>query len=213
MRYKHIIWDWNGTVVNDSWLSFEILESFLDRLGLKKITLQDYRDNFSFPVIDFYRKLGFDISKDRFDRLGEDFIKRFRAKERECKLNPGALELMEKIGSLGVGQSVLSAYQKDCLKDAVKFFGAEKYMSNIVGLDDVKANTKLETGKAFISSLGVDPSEILIIGDTDHDFAVASSCKTDCFLIALGHQSFSRLSKTSARVFESFEDMSKALFG
>lgn len=212
MKYKHIIWDWNGTVVDDSWLSFEILDSFLDRLGLKKITLDYYRDNFSFPVINFYRNLGFDMSKEGFEKLGFEFITRFKAKERDCKLNAGVESLIKKIHSHNIPQSVLSAYQVDYLKDAAKFFGLDKYMQDIVGLDDVKANTKLELGKNYISSLKIDPSEVLVIGDTDHDFEVATSSGANCFLIALGHQSASRLSKSTKNVFENYADLEKALF-
>ena len=62
MRYKHIIWDWNGTLLDDTRLCVEVLNELLLRRGKSAITEDDYRQNFNFPVINFYKYLGFDTS-------------------------------------------------------------------------------------------------------------------------------------------------------
>ena len=77
MNYKHIIWDWNGTIVDDSWLSVEVLNGILKSFNLPEVGKEDYRENFSFPVINYYRKLGLNVSKEKFDEIGKIFIDSF----------------------------------------------------------------------------------------------------------------------------------------
>ena len=206
-KYKHIIWDWNGTIVNDRWLSVEVLNEILRDFSLPAQSEEDYRENFSFPVIDYYRRLGFSVSKEKFDEIGQYFIRRFNAKRYECSLNEGALELIQKISQKDVPQSVLSAYEKNFLSEALEHFGVKKYLSKFSGLSDVNANTKLELGLKHVASLNLAPEEIIILGDTDHDYAVSQAAQTSCALVATGHQSASRLKKTGAQVFEKFADL------
>lgn len=67
--YRHIIWDWNGTLVDDAWLCVEILNDLLRQNNMKSVTLQEYRDMFEFPVINYYQKIGFDVSSGSFEKL------------------------------------------------------------------------------------------------------------------------------------------------
>lgn len=212
MNYKHIIWDWNGTIVDDSWLSVEVLNGILKSFNLPEVRKEDYRENFSFPVINYYRKLGLNVSKEKFDEIGKIFIKNFNAKRFDCKLNDGALNVIQKISAHKIPQSILSAYEINFLNEAVEFFGIKKYMSKISGLSDINANTKLELGKKHIESLNLPPEEILVIGDTDHDFEVAHKTGANCVLMATGHQSRQRLAKTGAKVCIDFAELDGFLF-
>ena len=42
MRYKHIIWDWNGTLLNDRWLCVEGINQALIKRGLNPISEDQY---------------------------------------------------------------------------------------------------------------------------------------------------------------------------
>ena len=48
MKYKLIIWDWNGTLIDDAWLCVEILNNILEKRGLNAITIDEYRESFTF---------------------------------------------------------------------------------------------------------------------------------------------------------------------
>ena len=75
MKYKHIIWDWNGTLLNDTWLCVEGINKSLEKRSLQTITEEIYRKVFSFPVEDYYKRLGFDFKKEPFEVPG---LGRFR---------------------------------------------------------------------------------------------------------------------------------------
>ena len=73
-QYKHIIWDWNGTLLDDAWLFVDIMNCVLKDRNMDTITLEKYRNIFRFPVEDFYRILGFDLKKESFLECGLEFI-------------------------------------------------------------------------------------------------------------------------------------------
>ena len=45
-----LIWDWNGTIIDDAWLFVDIMNVFLNKEGLPLISLNDYRQHFCFPI-------------------------------------------------------------------------------------------------------------------------------------------------------------------
>ena len=59
-KYDYILWDWNGTIVDDLNINFKIINQLLKERNLPTITLQRYKEIFTFPIIEFYRSAGFD---------------------------------------------------------------------------------------------------------------------------------------------------------
>lgn len=213
MKYKHVIWDWNGTVVDDVALSVEVLNSILRLKDLPEISVEHYRENFGFPVSDFYEKLGFRLDPAESERLGNLFISRYNARRFSCPMHDGVESLMRRLNGGNVRQSILSAYRKDFLGEAAAHYGVDRFMTEIAGLDDIHAATKTDLGRRLISGLDAEPSQILVIGDTDHDLEVARQNGADAALVARGHQSHGRLAKTGAQTFKSFAELERRIFG
>ena len=63
MVIKNIIWDWNGTIVDDAWVFVAIMNSLLKKGGLPQTDLQYYRKNFCFPIQDYWKGLGFKFTE------------------------------------------------------------------------------------------------------------------------------------------------------
>ena len=51
-NYQHIIWDWNGTLLDDVELCADIMNNLLKTRSLSTITLEKYREIFIFPLKD-----------------------------------------------------------------------------------------------------------------------------------------------------------------
>jgi phosphoglycolate phosphatase len=107
-KYKHIIWDWNGTLINDIWLVVEIMNKMLKKRNLPGIDAKKYREIFNFPVTKYYLKLGFDFSNESFEELTVEFISEYYQRFNECKLFDEAEEVLKKIRDMGISQSILS---------------------------------------------------------------------------------------------------------
>jgi phosphoglycolate phosphatase len=192
-KYKHVIWDWNGTIFNDVELGIEIINGLLRPRGLPLLTRTSYRALFTIPVKDYYAKLGFDFAKEPFEVIGRVWMDEYERRKLECGLYDGVGGVLESIRRLGIGQSILSAYSQHTLDEIVDHYGLRKYFTHVAGLDNIYAASKVHIGKALIKRLGAGKQESVVIGDTEHDFEVACAMGADCILIANGHQSEARL--------------------
>jgi len=181
----------------------EVLNNILAGYGKPLVTLEQYRNEFDFPVADYYTKLGIDFSKVSYDIVARQYISQYNIKQYECGLQIGAKEVLKTISDKGLGQSILSAYNQQMLEEVVKYFGIFDLFDNITGLSDFYAKSKLENGRDLIKKLDINGGNVLLIGDTTHDYEVAEQIGADCILIDDGHQERKRLEATNAVVVNS----------
>jgi len=195
MRYRHVIWDWNGTLLDDAWLCVEILNGLLRGAALPPISIEDYRASFSFPVVNFYQKVGFDFADVSFDAISERYISAYNRRRYECSLQPRVRETLDQIRAAGIDQSVLSAYHQDTLREVVAHYGLTDYFTHLSGLDNIRAEGKLDRGRAHLRTLDLHEAAhtVLLIGDTSHDHEVAAALGADCLLLEHGHMRADRL--------------------
>ena len=210
-KYKHIIWDWNGTLLDDNWFCVEVINTLLAKRKMPLTTLAKYREIFGFPVIDYYKKLGFDFTKEDFREVSIEFIELYKKLSIKCTLHKKAKDILRQCLDSGLNQSILSAMEQTMLEQMLNFYDIRQFLENVIGTSDIYANGKTEYGRNLISSLQIDPKEILFIGDTVHDFEVALAMTTDCLLIANGHHSKTRLLETGCKVLDSIAGLARLL--
>jgi phosphoglycolate phosphatase len=76
----------------------------------------------------------------------------------------------------------------------------DHFFTGIFGIDNHLGAGKTMAAAELMQKIGCEPSRTVIIGDTLHDSEVAQILKTDCILVAHGHQSYERLKKTGHTV-------------
>ncbi|PID62424.1 MAG: phosphatase [Ignavibacteriae bacterium] len=202
--YEHIIWDWNGTILDDVDLCLEIGNNLFSKYNLNTITKEKYKAIFTIPIKDYYKSAGFDFSKYSFEKIGKEWMNVYEKRKYECKLSKNLLDTLQKFSSLGIEQSILSAYKHDYLTEMVRKFNIDSYFKNIVGVDNIYAESKIELGKKLIENLG--NCNALLIGDTVHDFDVAKEIGVESILISGGHQSIEKLKNTGTKVYNSLNE-------
>lgn len=206
-NYKHVIWDWNGTLLNDIALCVDIINGLLKSRNIKTLSHDDYRLIFTFPVKDYYKKAGLDFEKHSFEILGKQWMDVYEFRKDECSLFPGTHEVLTKISSMGIGQSVLSAYSHDTLVKIIEYYNLSRFFSHVSGLDNIYASSKLDIGKELITKIELSGDEIVLIGDTIHDYEVARDLGINSILIANGHQSKERLIECHTLVLDKISDL------
>ena len=207
MKYEHIIWDWNGTLLDDVADCAAVVDNLMQKNDLGQLSIDRYRQETCFPVINFYIALGFDFDKITFEDMANDYISQYLAKLPEMKLHEGSSDSLSILTENGYTHSVLSAYHQQRLEEAIEHFGLTSYFSKIIGLDDYYARSKVENGKKWISELPYEPSKVLFIGDTLHDHEVAEAIGVDCVLLTSGHQNRNILSRAGCRMADSLKEI------
>ncbi|MCX6124880.1 MAG: HAD hydrolase-like protein [Proteobacteria bacterium] len=186
---KHIIWDWNGTLLDDLETAVNAMKKMLDGRGLPSLDVGKYRTIFGFPIKAYYEKLGLDTRDDQLTLLSHEFHQHYDSGFEVCRLHSGVESFLREAKSLQISQSILSAAQQDWLVKQLHHFGIRDYFDHVFGLTDFLAHGKLERGRQLIEITGIDRSETLLIGDTDHDVEVARELGIDVVIYADGHQS------------------------
>ena len=205
--YRHVIWDWNGTLLDDLDLCIDVMNGLLQRRGLPLLDRVRYHAVFDFPVHAYYERLGFDFRRDSFEQLSVEFIAGYEARRVESRLQPGAREVLASLQHAGLTQSVLSAYRGETLREIVGHFGLTPYFVRLTGLENIYAHSKTERGRAWVAELGLPGNDILMIGDTLHDLEVAEALGVDCVLVAAGHHSAERLRQRAGRVLDDLHQL------
>ena len=145
-NYKHLIWDWNGTLLDDMGECLAVLNQMLKKRGLVPLTKPQYQESFGFPVIDFYQQIGFDFEAETFDAVAREYHAGYEKQLPTCRLHPGAERILQAAARADFTQSLLSAYPQPALEKAVDHFNIRRWFIKVVGLDDYYAHSKLKYG-------------------------------------------------------------------
>ena len=198
---KRLIWDWNGTLLDNVAAAVGALNRMLVKRGARPITIEHYRRRFGFPVRPFYSELGVDLEKWDWDGICDDFHN-FILEEPQA-VRAEARPALELAASLGFRQSMLSALRQDKLEAAIGSAGLRGFFDHVFGVDNLDGASKLQRGRELMAALGLDADMSVFIGDTLHDAEVAHELGARCVLVSCGHQMPDRLVAAGCPVVDS----------
>lgn len=210
-QYDSIIWDWNGTLLNDIDLCVHIINQLLPNHNDLQLDKAHYQSVFGFPITDYYQRIGMDFQKESFEELTNKFIPSYMNQVPNCDLHPHVISVLNGFKAQNKTQYILTAaHQKDVLPlldthDIRRFFEA------VYGLDNHYAASKIERGHHLMEHHRIDSNSAVLIGDTIHDYEVADAMGIDCILVANGHQSKERLAEKSNGQFMVLEEIHELL--
>lgn len=191
----YIIWDWNGTLLDDTRSAIDTLNIMLQRRGGCAITDEFYRDHFSFPVKPFYKSIGVCLENENWDDLAREYHDIYESMPKV--LNAAALAALQRAKALTSGQSILSALREDLLVNITKELGVADFMDHIYGVDNLDGASKIERGFELMAKIGDRSDDIVLIGDSLHDKAVADALGVKCVLTGEGSHAAWRLKAVS----------------
>lgn len=202
-----VIWDWNGTLLNDVELCISSVNSLLKDRNLPLINTKKYKEVFSFPVKEYYKTLGFDFETEDFSVPAHQYIDLYYSGFESCSLQKNTVEVLTHFREKGIRQFVLSAMEHKMLEKTLKMKGIFHFFEGVAGLNDHYAVSKVDVGKQLILDFEIDRERTVMIGDTTHDFEVAQQLGIRCILVADGHQTPERLEKTGGIVIGSLNGL------
>ena len=210
MKYDYLVLDFNGTIIDDVDLCLNILNHLLEERNYKKVSLEEYKHIFTFPIKKYYINAGFDLEKYSFTSISSEFISLYQKASLNCKLYEGINELIDKCNKNELKVVLLSASQIDNLKEQTDHFGLSEKFEVILGTSTIEAASKVEIGKNYFKDK--QDKKILFVGDTTHDAEVASAIGADALLITHGHQARDILLKANPlKVIDSFKEVEDIL--
>jgi phosphoglycolate phosphatase-like HAD superfamily hydrolase len=197
----HLVWDWNGTLLNDLDLVVYATNVCLASVGGPVVTADEHRRDFRRPVPEYYAYvLGRPVDAVEFSQLDAAFHGAYRSRLAECALSADALDA---IRSWTGTQSLLSMWFHDELVPEVTRRGLVDLLSRVDGLRaELGGGRKADHLAAHLAALGVDGADCVLIGDSVDDAHAAQSVGAACVLYAGGFTDLDRLLKTGLPVAE-----------
>ncbi len=187
-KYDCIIWDFNGTLLDDVRTGIDSVNILLAARGLPLIENEEhYRKIFRFPIIEYYRSLGFDFASEPYEVLAPQWVELYMENVRHATLFFDVRTTLEYFQKRSVRQVVLSATEKGMLEGQLRSLEIRRYFAEVMGLGDIHAGSKLSLAREWRNKNR--EARALLIGDTDHDAENAREMGVDCVLVARGHQS------------------------
>ena len=211
-KFDLVIWDWNGTLLDDTELCYQIANDMRQERGMRLMRdVEEYRTYFTFPVIDYYRRMGYSFETEPFENISRQFVAMYAERFPLCPLQPCVEEALSAVLATGARQVLLSATGQDKLDEQVAHFKLGQYFDRVIGGSNNLANGKADYAKDFLHESGVTPARAMFVGDTDHDFEIASSIGCGSAILISGHQSRAHLETLGATLIESLCEVPRLL--
>ncbi|WP_434590361.1 HAD family hydrolase [Streptomyces sp. A5-4] len=172
----HLVWDWNGTLLDDIAAVIGATNAAFAEIGLESITLARYRELYCVPIPLFYERLMGRLPTDEeWEVMDEAFHRHYTAHRIGCVLTTGVEELLREWRSAGRSQSLLSMYGHEELLPVVRGYGIEPHFIRVEGRTGPSGGSKVAHMARHVAALGgVGPERVVVIGDAVDDAVAAA---------------------------------------
>lgn len=198
------VFDWNGTLFDDTSATLHATNTVLETFNKGPIDLLTMQENFSFPLIHFYERMGVapDVYLERAEAEGMAYIEAYEKQYHTCSIADGAFELLEWLEERDVHSMVLSNHLQDNLHADVARLGITPYMKHISGNPEratiTQGLSKQIRLEAYMKEHGFTPEKTFIIGDSHEEPELAKRLGLLGISISGGLLSPTRLEKYKA---------------
>ena len=205
----HIVWDWNGTLFDDVEVVVAASNAACAEVSLPPLTVQQYREQYRVPIVDFYeRLLGRAPTTEEWLLMDASFHRHYETGRDGCGLAQGVEALLGDWSRTG-SQSLLSMYAHDDLVPLVRRFGLERHFLRVEG----RLSTSGVSGKAehlvrhltALADQDVTAAGTVLIGDVVDDALAAAHVGAHAVLYAGGAHARSELERVGVPVADTLE--------
>ncbi|MDT4893866.1 MAG: hypothetical protein QOE97_2901 [Pseudonocardiales bacterium] len=170
----HVVWDWNGTLVDDRTVVVEATAATATEITGRTVTAAQVRDAVSTSMRDTLGTLVGRAMNDASWRAARDRILTFYARTPPPPLVPSARRTLIAVMAAGHHQSVLSNWPQDALRQAIRDQDLNGWFTAASGAADQHTLDKAVRLATLRSSLRRG-TPLLVVGDTLGDAHAAAS--------------------------------------
>ena len=194
MMPSHILWDFNGTILDDVMPCIKSINELLVKYSKRPLSgITEYQSVFGFPIKEYYARIGFDFDEVSFEKLAVEWVELYNKYNDPIKACPNAEKALQYVRGAGIPQLILTASKTEMVYAQLDMLGLRDYFDGVIGLDNIHASGKTDIALEWAKA--VRPSHPVLIGDTEHDALTADAIGADCLLVCCGHMAYEKLVK------------------
>lgn len=209
MKQNHVIWDWNGTLLDDFAITATITIDALGDLGRPGVTPADIRYHYQRPLANYFNALlGRTALSHELKHLGDSYVSRYEAVMHDLPLATDAVHALEAIAPFA-SQSLLSMAPHPQIALLIEQHRLTGHFGLIQGFAGAGHPSKRESLIAHCDTLAVKTESCWMIGDTVDDFDAAKPLGIRTVLVTTGMQARSALAATGSPVVDTLADAAR----
>ncbi|MER5769092.1 HAD hydrolase-like protein [Streptomyces sp. NPDC001985] len=207
----HLVWDWNGTLLDDVTAVIAATNAAFAEigLGLEPITLERYRELYCIPIPLFYERLmGRLPTAAEWELMDGAFHRHYIEQRTGCGLTSGVELLLDQWRLAGHSQSLLSMYEHDQLVPVVRGYGIESHFVRVEGRKGPSGGSKALHMERHLRALAdtAPPERTVVIGDAVDDAVAAAHVGARAVLYTGGSHSRASLEAVGVPVVDTLQE-------
>jgi phosphoglycolate phosphatase-like HAD superfamily hydrolase len=213
MSVSHVVWDWNGTLLDDNQVVLAAVNEVCTGFGRAELSWPEWQAAYARPMrVSYEQILARELDDEEWASVDKLYHERYDALLHTCGLATGVTDALRQWNESGRTQSLLSMWFHTRLTPTVEQFGLAQYFTRIDGLaGEVGGGSKADSLIRHLEAQNLNPAEVVLIGDVVDDAHAAQSAGTNCILVTTGAMSHSALESTGAPVTNSVPEALRLL--
>lgn len=176
---KFIVWDWNGTLLNDTDAVMASNNMILEKIGRAPISAELFRDCFIHPTRDFYAAIG--LSEEELTKVmvmeRDAFHDAYEELALTMPLHLGATEILDALREHNVASLIVSNHITGEIVRILKQRNIDHHFDEVIAYisrgKQFRDMTKGEKLQEYIKANGLNGTNALIVGDTMEEIEIA----------------------------------------
>ena len=193
MGYKHLIFDIDGTLVDNEKVVIATWQETILQLFSKHYETSDLNFVLGIPGVTTMERLGAENPQEAFVVWGQNFIKH----KAEIELFPHIEHTIAALKSKGLDLGLVTSRTHDELNNDFALGEIIGNFDTIICVTDApRPKPNPDPLLVYMERCGLSPDEVLYIGDSDYDYHCAKNAKVDFGVASWGDN---RIRHTDAR--------------
>lgn len=189
---KNVIFDWSGVVRDTVTSQLWIVNKIFEKYGVKPITLEEFRENWRQPCVEFYKKyLPQDYSENERSQMYKEALF-----DSSCpKSSPfiKTVEVIKKFKELGYFLAVVSSDLKESLLPEIEEYGLKGIFDEVI----TDADDKFDAVSKLITDNSLDLKNTFFVGDSNHEIDVSKKTGIKSIAVTWGFTSEKNLRESN----------------
>jgi len=186
-KYKLIIFDWDGTIIDSQAHILHCMKNAIVDEGLKAPDDQAIRHIIGLSLHHAIETLIPELEEDVTDRIATRYRTHFFAdSEQDSELFIGAEDVIRDLHASGYYLAVATGKGRNGLDIALNKTGLEHFFHITRCADETRSKPDPMMLDEILTDLDLDPQQAIMVGDTSYDMEMAGNINMDCIAVTYG---------------------------
>jgi len=184
--YKFVVFDFDGTLVDSVDAIAKGIQKANQTIGIKPVSYETAKSVIGLGFKDIIPIVASDLDPARYEEYKNIYVGYFLQSDPYLKLFPKVLDLMDRLHEAGIKTAIATGKSRKGLSRIVNRMGIEAYFDDSVTSDEAKPKPDPLMLHMLMERGGFKPSDMVMVGDTEHDIRLAKAAGVDAIAVSWG---------------------------